>query len=111
MILGWCTVLSIILWGLVIDRGVVAWLNRHCDQPLRDGTDFLLSGILPALAISGGAATILGAFHGLRWEIVLPVVVVSMIWRRRDLVAVLCDTYMHCTLLCVERSGLISAGY
>ncbi|MDC9837225.1 hypothetical protein [Rhizobium binxianense] len=91
MIVGWCTVLSIILWGLVIDRGIVAWLNRHCDQPYRDGTDFLFSGILPALAISGGAATILGTFHGLRWEIVLPLVVVSMIWRRRDLVAVLGD--------------------
>ncbi|MBX4924376.1 hypothetical protein [Rhizobium binae] len=91
MILGWCTVLSIILWGLVIDRAIVAWLNRHCDQPFRDGSDFLFSGILPALAISGGAATILGAFHGLRWEIVFPVVVVSMIWRWRDLVAVLYD--------------------
>ncbi|MDC9811095.1 MULTISPECIES: hypothetical protein [Rhizobium] len=91
MIVAWCTVLSIILWGLVIDRGIAAWLNRDCDQPFRDGTDFLFSGILPALAISGGAATILGAFHGLRWEIVLPLVVVSMIWRRRDLVAVLGD--------------------
>ncbi|MBX4904769.1 hypothetical protein HJA83_26020 [Rhizobium bangladeshense] len=91
MIVGWFAVLSIILWGLVIDKGIVAWLNRRCDQPFRDGTDFLFSGILPALAIAGGAATILGAFHGLRWEIVLPIVAVSMIWRRRDLVAVLCN--------------------
>ncbi|MBY5758154.1 hypothetical protein HFO07_16050 [Rhizobium leguminosarum] len=91
MIVGWCTVFFIILWGLVIDRGIVVWLNRGCDRPFRDGIDFLLSGILPALAISGGAATILGTFHGLRWEIVLPIVTVSMIWRRRDLVALLCD--------------------
>ena len=91
MIVGWCTVLAIILWGLVIDRGIVAWLNRRCGQPFRDGTDFLFSGILPALAIAGGAATVLGAFHGLRWEIVLPIVAVSMIWRWRDLVAVLRD--------------------
>lgn len=89
MIVGWCTVLSIILWGLVIDRGIVARLNRRCDQPFRDGTDFLFSGILPALAIAGGAATVLGAVHGLRWEIVLPIVAASMIWRWRDLVAVL----------------------
>ncbi|TAU73836.1 hypothetical protein [Rhizobium leguminosarum] len=93
MIAGWCTVLFIILWGLVIDRGIVVWLNRGCDRPFRDGTDFLFSGILPALAISGGTATLLGAFHGLRWEIVLPIVVVSTIWRRRDLVAVLGDVH------------------
>ncbi|WP_327211797.1 hypothetical protein [Rhizobium ruizarguesonis] len=91
MIAGWCAVSFIILWGLVVDRGIVVWLNRGCDRPFRDGIDFLFSGILPALAISGGAATVLGAVHGLRWEIVLPIVAVSMIWRRRDLVAVLCD--------------------
>lgn len=91
MIAGWWAVSFIILWGLVIDRGIVVWLNRGCDRPFRDGIDFLFSGILPALAISGGAATVLGAVHGLGWEIVLPIVAVSMIWRRRDLVAVLCD--------------------
>ncbi|MBX4993148.1 hypothetical protein ABID08_002332 [Rhizobium binae] len=88
---AWLAVVAILLFGLTLHRALVLRLNRGVNPPVHDGTDLLLSGVLPGLALVGGLATVFGAIHLLRVEIVLPVVAILMVWRRNDLLGVLVD--------------------
>lgn len=87
----WLVVAAILLFGLTLNRALVLWLNRGFHPPVRDGTDLLLSGILPGIALVGGLATALGVIHLLRIEIVLPLAAILMIWRRNDVLATFVD--------------------
>jgi hypothetical protein len=88
---AWLVVGAILLLGLTLHRTLVLWLNRGVHPPVRDGTDLLLSGILPGLALVGGLATALGAVHLLRTEVVLFLAAIFMIWRRNDVLAIFID--------------------
>ncbi|TAX75627.1 hypothetical protein ELI00_04850 [Rhizobium ruizarguesonis] len=88
---AWLAVAAILLFGLTLHRALVLRLNRGINPCFRDGTDLLLSGVLPGLALVGGLATALGAFHLLRAEVVLPLAAMLMIWRRDDVLAILGD--------------------
>ncbi|ABC90552.1 hypothetical conserved protein [Rhizobium etli CFN 42] len=87
----WLVVAAILLFGLTLNRALVLWLNRGVQPAVRDGTDLLLSGILPGIALVGGLATALGVIHLLRIEIVLPLAASLMIWRRNDVLAIFVD--------------------
>ncbi|NKM69358.1 hypothetical protein [Rhizobium laguerreae] len=88
---AWLVVGAILLFGLTLHRTLVLWLNRGVHPPVRDGTDLLLSGILPGLALVGGLATALGAVHLLRTEVVLFLAAIFMIWRRNDVLEIFID--------------------
>ncbi|MBX5029745.1 hypothetical protein [Rhizobium lentis] len=88
---AWLVVAAILLFGLTLHRALVLRLNRGVNPSFRDGTDLLLSGVLPGLALVGGLATLLGAVHLLRVEVALPVAAILMIWRRHDLLGTLVD--------------------
>ncbi|ANL65496.1 hypothetical protein AMC82_CH01832 [Rhizobium phaseoli] len=88
---AWLAVVAVLLFGLTLHRALVLRLNCGVNSPVHDGTDLLLSGVLPGLALVGGLATGLGAIHLLRVEIVLPVAAFLMIWRWNDLLGVLVD--------------------
>ncbi|MBX4986698.1 hypothetical protein [Rhizobium lentis] len=88
---AWLVVAAILLFGLTLHRALVLRLNRGVNPSFRDGTDLLLSGVLPGLALVGGLATALGAIHLLRVEVVLPLAALLMIWRRHDLMGTLVD--------------------
>ncbi len=88
---GWATVILIVLFGMVLNRALVARLNRGFAGPESDGPDRLLSGILPGLAIVGGLGTMLGAVHLFRIEVIVPLVLVLLVWLRRSLREVLTD--------------------
>ncbi|WP_017963976.1 hypothetical protein [Rhizobium leguminosarum] len=87
----WLVVIAIVLFGLTLHRALVFWLNRGVHPPVRDGTDLLLSGVLPGIALVGGLATALGAIHLLRIEVVLLLAAIFMIWRRNDVLAIFID--------------------
>ncbi|WP_064692155.1 hypothetical protein [Rhizobium aegyptiacum] len=88
---AWLVVAAILLFGLTLHRALVLRLNRGVNPSFRDGTDLLLSGVLPGLALVGGLATLLGAVHLLRVEVALPVAAILMMWRRHDLLGTLVD--------------------
>ncbi|ULR46329.1 hypothetical protein [Rhizobium sp. K102] len=88
---AWLVVAAILLFGLIFHRALALQLNRGLNPPVRDGTDLLLSGILPGIALVGGLATVLGAIHLLRVEVVLPIAALFVIWRRNDLLGILAD--------------------
>lgn len=88
---AWVAVVAILLFGLTLHRSLVLRLNRGVSPLVRDGTDLLLSGVLPGIALVGGLATVLGVIHLLRVQIVLPVAAFLMIWLRNDLLGVLVD--------------------
>ncbi|MDC7745826.1 hypothetical protein [Rhizobium binxianense] len=88
---AWLVIAAILLFGLVLNRALVLWLNRGIHPPVRDGADLLLSGVLPGLALVGGLATALGVVHLLRTEVVLPLAAILVIWRRNDVLAILVD--------------------
>ncbi|WP_245344828.1 MULTISPECIES: hypothetical protein [unclassified Rhizobium] len=88
---AWLVIAAILLFGLTLHRALVLRLNRGINPSFRDGTDLLLSGVLPGLALVGGLATALGAIHLLRAEIVLPLAAMLMIWRRDDVRAIFGD--------------------
>ncbi|MDF0697809.1 hypothetical protein PYR71_15100 [Rhizobium sp. MC63] len=88
---AWLVVAAILLFGLIFHRTLALQVNRGLNPPVRDGTDLLLSGILPGIALVGGLATVLGAIHLLRVEVVLPLAALLMIWRRNDLLGILAD--------------------
>lgn len=88
---AWFVVSAILLFGLTLHRALVLRLNRGVNPSFRDGTDLLLSGVLPGLALVGDLATLLGAVHLFRVEVALPVAAILMIWRRYDLLGTLVD--------------------
>ncbi|WP_064706494.1 hypothetical protein [Rhizobium bangladeshense] len=88
---AWLVIAAILLFGLTLHRALVLRLNRGVNPSFRDGTDLLLSGVLPGLALVGGLATALGAIHLLRAEVVLPLAAMLMIWRRDDVLAIFGD--------------------
>jgi|GEM_PF-2040572 len=88
---AWLVIAAILLFGLTLHRALVLRLNRGVNPSFRDGTDLLLSGVLPGLALVGGLATALGAIHLLRVEVVLPLAAMLMIWRRDDVLAIFGD--------------------
>ncbi|PDT09816.1 glycosyltransferase family 39 protein [Rhizobium sp. M1] len=88
---AWLVIAAILLFGMTLHRAFVRRLNHGVDPSVRDGTDPLLSGILPGLALIGGLATALGAVHLLRAEVVLPLAAILMILCRNDVLTILID--------------------